>query len=221
MSWLLLSRASTRTKRITQTGPLGDFSRPCFITKGAAARDTLAQTFQFLLPMMGHACERKRLDAVALEPFTQHAEERLVVLVFVKNGLPSVSTIGGMVNRPGFISTLLSGYDGPRRHFLRKRPSAAFSEMVNEVVNTVDHAASVIRRSANVMVFRGSHQAPVKVENSFCMIVCRNALRRFGMEEPFFVEITFFLPAERPTGRFSECAVPDRATFFGICSKAE
>jgi hypothetical protein len=27
------------------------------------------------------------------------------------------------------------------------------------------------------------------------------------MEEPFFVEITFFLPEERPTGRFSESAV--------------
>ena len=78
--------------------------------------------------------------------------------------------------------------------------------MVNEVVNTVYQAASVIRRSAKVMIFRGSHQAPVKVENSFCIIVCRNALRRFGMEEPFFVEITFFLPEERPTGRFSESA---------------
>jgi hypothetical protein len=27
------------------------------------------------------------------------------------------------------------------------------------------------------------------------------------MEEPFFVEITFFLPEERPAGRFSESAV--------------
>jgi len=94
----------------------------------------------------------------------------------------------------------------PILHFLRKRPSAAFSEMVNEVVNTVYQAASVIRRSAKVMIFRGSHQAPVKVENSFCIIFCRNALRRFGMVEPFFVEITFFLPEERPTGRFSESA---------------
>jgi len=78
--------------------------------------------------------------------------------------------------------------------------------MVNEVVNTVYQAASVIRRSAKVMIFRGSHQAPVKAEDSFCMIVCRNALRRFGREEPFFLEITFFLPEERPTGRFSESA---------------
>ena len=78
--------------------------------------------------------------------------------------------------------------------------------MVNEVVNTVYQAASVIRRPAKVMIFRGSHQVPVKVENSFCIIVCRNALHLFGMEEPFFVEITFFLPEERPTGRFSESA---------------
>jgi hypothetical protein len=84
-------------------------------------------------------------------------------------------------------------------------------------VKTAFQAANAIRGSAKLMIFRGSHQATVPtrclgISNSgwpslalpSCVLCASN---RIMMEELFFVEITFFLPEERPTGRFSESAI--------------
>ncbi len=47
-------------------------------------------------------------------------------------------------------------------------------------VKTDFQAANVMMRWAKSMNFRGNHQAALSVDNSFCMIRWRNALRRFA-----------------------------------------
>ena len=46
-----------------------------------------------------------------LESFAQHAQKRVVGLVFAKDRLTRISSIEGVVNRTALISTLLSGHD--------------------------------------------------------------------------------------------------------------
>ena len=70
------------------------------------------------VPMIRHQRKRKQLNGVAFEALTQNAEECVVVFVLVKDRLPGISTIEGMVNRTGFISTLLSGHDCSRQNEL-------------------------------------------------------------------------------------------------------
>ena len=46
--------------------------------------------------------------------FAQHTEEGFVVLVFVEDSLPGISTVQGMVDRTSLIRPFLSGYDSSR-----------------------------------------------------------------------------------------------------------
>jgi hypothetical protein len=59
------------------------------------------------VPMIGHQDVGVKLDRVLLQSLSKDAQERLVVLVFVKDRLPSITTIQGMVNPSGFINSLL------------------------------------------------------------------------------------------------------------------
>ncbi len=62
------------------------------------------------VPMVGHQRERKQFHGVAIQPFSQHAQERLIILGLVKDRLSSIPAIQSVVDRTGFISTFLSGH---------------------------------------------------------------------------------------------------------------
>jgi nucleotide-binding universal stress UspA family protein len=64
--------------------------------------------------MIWHQRKRKEFYWIAFQAFAQDAEEGLIVLAFVEDGLPSISTMESMVDRTGFISTLLLGHGSTR-----------------------------------------------------------------------------------------------------------
>ena len=54
------------------------------------------------MPMIRHQRQRKEFDRITLETFSQHAEKRFVVVVFMKECLPCIAAIEGMIDRSPF-----------------------------------------------------------------------------------------------------------------------
>lgn len=61
--------------------------------------------------MIGHQDIRVKLNGIPLQTLLEHAEESFVVLVFMKDSLPSITTIQGMVNQSCFVNSLLPGIE--------------------------------------------------------------------------------------------------------------
>ncbi len=56
------------------------------------------------VPVICHQRKRTQLHCIALEPFAQHANKRLKILVLVQNCLPCIFAIQSMVNQTALIS---------------------------------------------------------------------------------------------------------------------
>jgi len=60
----------------------------------------------------------------------------------------------------------------------------AFGRLLGNIkqryVKTVFQAANAMRRWARSVIFRGSHQAALNIDNSFSIISFRRAFRRFA-----------------------------------------
>jgi hypothetical protein len=62
--------------------------------------------------MIGHQHVGIEFDWIFLQSFFKHSQERLVVVVLMKDGLPPIPTIQGMVDSSRFVRSLLPRHKG-------------------------------------------------------------------------------------------------------------
>lgn len=67
------------------------------------AHPTILSWPQNKMPVIGHEAKREQVDRVFIEALTQRSQECPVVIRFVKDLLPSIPAVDGMIDHPGFI----------------------------------------------------------------------------------------------------------------------